>query len=237
MPAEDSLARARQSMWYSFNYGQVHFVSVNTETDWPGAEEENTGDSHDKFLPAGHFGENGEYLKWLEADLAAAHASRKATGFPRFIVAGGHRPYGDVQPLHTDLFSKYAVNLYVAGHGHSYSRGAPVNGTTYIMVGGAGCDEMAPPPGVFGTTSQHNLNASSSNDSELLAEVEFTPSADQVLRQGNAHAPGYAVPLGAELVTSGRYATGVLTVNASGLHWSLIDSIKGTVLDEVQVAS
>merc|ERR1712216_541972 len=107
MPAEDSLARARQSMWYSFNYGQVHFVSVNTETDWPGAEEENTGDSHDKFLPAGHFGENGEYLKWLEADLAAAHASRKATGFPRFIVAGGHRPYGDVQPLHTDLFSKY----------------------------------------------------------------------------------------------------------------------------------
>ena len=24
-------------MWYSFNYGLAHYVSINTETDWAGA--------------------------------------------------------------------------------------------------------------------------------------------------------------------------------------------------------
>ena len=27
------------AMWYSFNYGPVHFTSLNSETDFPGAEE------------------------------------------------------------------------------------------------------------------------------------------------------------------------------------------------------
>jgi hypothetical protein len=34
------------NMWYSWNYGAGRFVSINTETDWDGAEEEGTGDSH-----------------------------------------------------------------------------------------------------------------------------------------------------------------------------------------------
>ena len=46
-------------MWYSFNFGAVHYVSLNTETDFPGAGEEHTGDSGFKNLPAGGFGYKG----------------------------------------------------------------------------------------------------------------------------------------------------------------------------------
>lgn len=37
MPYEES--GGNSNMWYSFNYGNVHFVSINTETDLPGAAE------------------------------------------------------------------------------------------------------------------------------------------------------------------------------------------------------
>ena len=40
MPSEESGGSRDTNMWYSFNYGSVHFVSINTETDWDGAEEQ-----------------------------------------------------------------------------------------------------------------------------------------------------------------------------------------------------
>ena len=201
MPSLESGARARQSMWYSWDYGGVHFVSINSETDWPGAEEEKTGDGHFKSLPAGSFGQAGEYLAWLRADLTQAATSREKTGWPRYIVAGGHRPYSDIQPLHTDLFAEFGVDLYVAGHAHSYKRyeGA-LNGTQYVVVGGAGCDEMADGKPDLEANWAHPLQGSGAFD--------------------------YF-----------HYATGLLTVNETGLHWSLVDSRNGTVVDHVTVKS
>ena len=55
-------------MWYSYNYGSVHFVAFDTETDYSGAPEETHGDSG--LLPAGGFAPAGTQLAWLEADLA-----------------------------------------------------------------------------------------------------------------------------------------------------------------------
>jgi hypothetical protein len=108
---------------YSFNYGPVHFVSMNSETDFEGAEEHDTGDSHDKNLPAGHFGYDGEYLAWLEADLIEANKNRDLSkGGRPWIVAGAHRPFRDISSYATALFTKYGVDMYFAGHSHSYSR-------------------------------------------------------------------------------------------------------------------
>ena len=125
----------------SFNVGPVHFISLNSETDFPGAGEEHTGDSH--LLPAGHFAPDGVYLKWLEADLKAAQAERDVRPW---ILAGGHRPFPEIQvggccsamltqllcpvpcsraPLLqgngvAELFEKYQVDMYFAGHTHRY---------------------------------------------------------------------------------------------------------------------
>ena len=77
MPSEESGGHPGSNMWYSWNYGPVHFVSVNTETDFPGAGEERTGDSHFPWLKAGGFGYKGEYLQWVENDLKVLpHAQR-----------------------------------------------------------------------------------------------------------------------------------------------------------------
>ena len=144
------------NMWYSFDVGPLHVVSLNTETDWPGAGEEHTGDSHTASLPAGGFGRAGEYLRWLEADLARAHAARVAAGRGAdgarpWIVAGGHRPFEEIEASHGELFRRYSVDAYFAGHSHSYRREthtfAADNSTILtIVVGGAGCDEMAQAP-------------------------------------------------------------------------------------------
>merc|ERR1711985_56807 len=104
------------------NYGQVHFVSINTETDFPGAGEEKTGDSNDPKLPAGSFGREGEYLAWLEEDLKAANEARQDGSGRAWIIAGGHRPYREIEECCGELFDKYNVDLYFAGHSHSYSR-------------------------------------------------------------------------------------------------------------------
>lgn len=216
MPSQESSGSRDTNMWYSWNYGDVHFVSLDTETDFPGAEESKTGDSHFPWLPAGGFGVEGEYMAWLEADLAAADAARKS-GDPsgrKWLIAGGHRPYGDVKDCCEALFEKYGVDMYFAGHGHSYARSMPAskarvelnhdkhlyqkpNGTVWIMVGGAGCDEM---------------KEGDEPDSQIVS-----------------------APDGSTVVTSDRYATGVLSVNSTALYWRLIDSKTGSVLDELSI--
>jgi len=138
------------NMWFSWNLGPMHLVSLDTETDWKGAEEEGTGDSHQKNLPSGSFGAPGEYLKWLENDLRAAFADR-AAGRCHWIVAGGHRPFHELEATHGALFEKYRVDAYLAGHSHSYARSQYTFASgnfsmLQIVAGGAGCDEMSQGP-------------------------------------------------------------------------------------------
>lgn len=110
------------NMWYSFEWGPVHVTSINTETDFPGAGEETTGDSHFPFLPAGGFAGDGEYMAWVEKDLARAAANPEV----KWIIACGHRPFEDLptdnQQQLVALFKKYGVAMYFAGHGHTYIR-------------------------------------------------------------------------------------------------------------------
>jgi acid phosphatase type 7 len=90
MPGADS--GGVLAMWHSFDYANAHFVAADTSTDFPGAPEGTTGDGGFPFLPAGSFGAPGQYMAWLEADLAAAAASR-AAGKIDWIIAGAHRPF------------------------------------------------------------------------------------------------------------------------------------------------
>merc|ERR1712196_4373 len=136
MPSKESGGVA--NMWYSFDYSGIHFVALDTETDFSGAGEENYGDAGGVFgRPAGHFGADGEYARWLEADLKKASEME-----PRpWIIALGHRPwfFKDGVPrdaatgqAHAELLNKYGVDLYINGNVHSYHRLLPVNGTKHI---------------------------------------------------------------------------------------------------------
>lgn len=139
------------NMWYSFNYANAHFISIDTETGYPGAAEESR-----YVLPCGGF---GDQLSWLEADLKAANANRAER--PWVFVQGHHPMYqgdkanAEFQAAMEQLFYDYGVDVYFSGHVHSYERDFPTyqgvvdaNGynnpraTTYLMIGGAGNDEM-----------------------------------------------------------------------------------------------
>ena len=123
MPAEESGGKGA-NMWSSWNWGPAHFTAFNSETDFPGAGEEKHGDSG--LLPAGGFAAPGELLRWFEADLAKANASRADRPF---LIVMGHRP---IYTLHDcsddgtptngalvmqktieDLLYKYNVDMYM----------------------------------------------------------------------------------------------------------------------------
>ena len=137
-------------MHYSFNYANIHFISIDSETGYPGAAEETR-----YVLPCGGF---GDQLTWLENDLIKANQERETRPW---IFAAGHHPMyngnsinADFQAAMEDLFYKYGVDVYFSGHVHSYERDLPVYkgvpeadyidplATTHILIGGAGNDEM-----------------------------------------------------------------------------------------------
>jgi hypothetical protein len=64
-------ALANPPFWYSFEYGMVHFVSLDTETDFASgvaAPEEKGGSAG---LDDGPFGAPAQQIEFLKADLAA----------------------------------------------------------------------------------------------------------------------------------------------------------------------
>ena len=107
------------AMWHSYDVAGVHWVAIDTSTDFPDAPEGTTGDSHMPWFPAGSFAPEGTYMAWLEADLAKAAAAVKAGSGTNFIVAYGHRPFEDLPAAHASqldaLFVKYGVSFYFCG--------------------------------------------------------------------------------------------------------------------------
>lgn len=124
-------ASADGETYASWRYGNVHFLSLNTE------------------IP---YGPGSAQYAWLEADLAQAAADPHV----RWIVATFHRPpyssgsHGSdhgVREAWSPLFERYGVDLVFNGHDHHYERslafanGVPQGdggGVVYVVTGGAG---------------------------------------------------------------------------------------------------
>ena len=83
-------------------------------------------------------------MPWLRKALSTSTAPWK--------VVVGHHPiyssgfYGDdpaaIARL-TPVFKRYGVQLYINGHEHNYERSKPIDGTTYLVVGGGGASLRA----------------------------------------------------------------------------------------------
>jgi calcineurin-like phosphoesterase family protein len=103
--------------WYSLRRGPVAFFMLDTNVKAPWQLQ----------------------LPWLKRELAASDAPWK--------VVVGHHPiyssgfYGNdpaaIARL-TPLFRRHGVQLYINGHDHNYERSKPLQGTTYLTVGGGG---------------------------------------------------------------------------------------------------
>jgi len=123
MPSNES--SGKENMWYTFQYSNIQFIMINTETDYPNAPE----------------GTNlfGDQLSWLEEQLIQANSPQNRSLRP-WLIVGGHRPiyssanffsdqngipiFGALyeQQAFEDLFMKYHVDVFIVGHVHAYER-------------------------------------------------------------------------------------------------------------------
>ena len=64
-------------MWYSFDYGPVHVIMINTETDFV-----NAPNGPGTTLTAGNFVSTTAQLAWLKNDLENATAPTRRAKVP-----------------------------------------------------------------------------------------------------------------------------------------------------------
>jgi acid phosphatase type 7 len=101
--------------WYSYDFGDVHFVVLDTER---------TGATQ---------------AAWLDVDLQANRLPWTIVYFHRPPFSSGeHGSDGSVQRYFVPLFVKYQVPLVLSGHDHDYERTKPLDGVTYVVSGGGG---------------------------------------------------------------------------------------------------
>jgi hypothetical protein len=140
MPSPES--EGTLNMWYSFNYGPVHFINIDTETDYNNSPLDEY--TWLKAVDADYNGNFGDQMSWLEADLKQASQERDIRPW---ILVAGHRPIYTIlecdsngQPIDSsanlqtaveDLFYEYGVDIYLAGHKHEYERQFPIYNSTY----------------------------------------------------------------------------------------------------------
>lgn len=86
------LSGGYKNMWYSFDYGPIHVIILNTETDFP-----NAPSGPGTVLNAGHFRGIIQQIEWLKADLEKATDPTRRAQVP-WIVAAGHRPLFGSKP-------------------------------------------------------------------------------------------------------------------------------------------
>ncbi|KAI0202902.1 Metallo-dependent phosphatase-like protein [Astrocystis sublimbata] len=170
--------------WYSFDYGLMHFVMINTETDFASAPD---GPGGSAGLNSGPFGSTAnQQLAFLQADLASV--DREVTPW---VVVGGHRPWyttgkssdgcAPCRAAFEPLLYKYGVDLAIFGHVHNSQRFAPVYNNTadanglndpkapmYIVAGGAGNIEGL---STVGTKPAYNAFAYADDFSYATVEI------------------------------------------------------------------
>ena len=130
MPNSES--GGKNNMWYSFDYGMVHFIQFNTETDLGNGligPDEPKGKSEENAGPFGSY--DNEQIDWLKNDLKSVDRSKT----PWLIVAG-HRPWyasakkksicKECQEAFEDLFIENKVDVAIFGHVHNYQRLHPI---------------------------------------------------------------------------------------------------------------
>jgi 3',5'-cyclic AMP phosphodiesterase CpdA len=131
---DEAAACGGTELYYSFDYGNVHFIILNTEDSWVGNV----------------FECSTEQMTWLQGDLVNIENDT-------FLVVAFHRPAYSVREARPDrwleaesirnefhsLFLEHDVDLVLTGHDHHYYRSVR-EGIYYVVTGGGG----APPAGI-----------------------------------------------------------------------------------------
>jgi hypothetical protein len=148
--------------WYSFDWGIVHVVVLDSETLTVAQE------------------------AWLEADLLANRRPWVIAILHRPPFSAGHG--GPSLPVRFKLhpiLARHQVPLVLAGHEHSYERRLPVDGVTYVITGGGGRGTRpvrAEPGTGFSQQVAHHLYIEVDRDLLQLWAIDATGKTFDTLR-------------------------------------------------------
>lgn len=112
------------NLWFSYNYGNVHYSSISSEAD---------------------FSVGSPMWTWLKTDLAAADAQRGVTPWVILLIHrpilsadmdeyGSHQPGAPMSAALEPLLLQYHVDMVLQGHEHCYERTAAVYNGTVITL-------------------------------------------------------------------------------------------------------
>lgn len=104
------------SPYYSFDYGNVHFLSMAT--------------AKNKVIP---YNETSEQYEFIKDDLKRAYENKSINwiivySFRSFYSSNTTHPgLDELQDLYHPLFDKYGVDVVLQAHNHNYQRTYPLN--------------------------------------------------------------------------------------------------------------
>lgn len=125
----------REERQYSFDFGDVHFVALDTERI------------------------DAEQSLWLDEDLGATSAPWSIVFAHRpAYSSGAHGGSAAFRQTFGPILKKHAVPLVLSGHEHDYERTLPIAGTTYVVSGGGGRETRAVGHSVFTAYSEDVLH-------------------------------------------------------------------------------
>jgi hypothetical protein len=115
-----ALPGANSEKWYSYDWGRVHFVALDTEADY------------------------ATQAAWLDQDLAATALPWKIVYLHRPpYSSGSHGSDTSLRTILTPVLERHGVQLVLAGHDHNYERMIPQNGVLHVVTGGGGVGTRA----------------------------------------------------------------------------------------------
>lgn len=166
-PPREGVPEPDAGYYYSFDWGNAHFVSLDTNiTD--GTEPNEPWKIYAPTPLTKAISGGGGMLKWLDQDLAGSRKFWRIVFFHQSPYAGGRNANDPAGKAFRDyiapILERHEVPLTMNGHEHSYQRSKPVRnnvavgageGTVYITTGGGGYGlyELTPPPPVRDMTA------------------------------------------------------------------------------------
>ncbi|HEY1337184.1 MAG TPA: metallophosphoesterase [Bryobacteraceae bacterium] len=144
-PAEN-VALADRGRYYSFDWGDVHFIALDSDLLDPGVGRSSAA-----------------MLDWLENDLQASDGAKWRIAYFHHLPYPIEHHLDDpvceaTRNILVPILERHNVPLVLAGHEHNYQHSKPMRGgqpvssgraTTYMVSGGGGGEPHAAPPASF----------------------------------------------------------------------------------------
>ncbi len=119
-PFETLFVLPNNNRYYSLNYGNTHFIILNTQEDI-------SGDQLDWLINDLNGVSNDTMIDWIVVNFHRPPYS-----------SGNHGSQMDIRTTWSPIFENYNVDLVFSGHDHDYERTVKINGVVYIVTGGGG---------------------------------------------------------------------------------------------------